>query len=73
MRLLYILSVLKTVLTWPDFRKKEGKEWTKAEDDAVRNPVIAAFEKEGHPYFASARLWDDGVIDPKDTRKVGQA
>ncbi|GMT19042.1 hypothetical protein PFISCL1PPCAC_10339 [Pristionchus fissidentatus] len=53
-----------------DRRKKEGKEWTKEEDDAIRRPVIQSFEKEGHPYFASARLWDDGVIDPKDSRKV---
>lgn len=37
---------------------------------ALRRPVEAKFEAEGHPYFASARLWDDGVIDPKDTRKI---
>ena len=32
--------------------------------------TIAHYEKEGHPYFSSARLWDDGVIDPADTRQV---
>ncbi|KAF8359669.1 hypothetical protein PRIPAC_94664 [Pristionchus pacificus] len=51
-------------------RKKEGKEWSKEEDEKLRRPVMESFEKEGHPYFASARLWDDGVIDPKDSRKV---
>ncbi|VDK50258.1 unnamed protein product, partial [Cylicostephanus goldi] len=40
------------------------------DDEALRRPVEEKFEKEGHPYFASARLWDDGVIDPRDTRKV---
>ncbi|KAK6744789.1 hypothetical protein RB195_011483 [Necator americanus] len=53
-----------------DKRKREGLEWTKEEDEALRRPVEEKFEKEGHPYFASARLWDDGVIDPRDTRKV---
>ncbi|MFW8589769.1 carboxyl transferase domain-containing protein [Glaciecola sp. 2405UD65-10] len=36
----------------------------------IKAPVIATYEKQGHPYFASARLWDDGVIDPADTRSV---
>ena len=37
---------------------------------AFKQPVIDTYEKQGHPYYASARLWDDGVIDPADTRKV---
>uniref|UniRef100_A0A915E4R5 Probable methylcrotonoyl-CoA carboxylase beta chain, mitochondrial n=1 Tax=Ditylenchus dipsaci TaxID=166011 RepID=A0A915E4R5_9BILA len=49
---------------------REGKEWTQQEEDALKKPIEGRFEQEGHPYFASARLWDDGVIDPKDTRKV---
>ncbi|CAJ0596634.1 unnamed protein product [Cylicocyclus nassatus] len=53
-----------------DKRKREGTVWTKEDDEALRRPVEEKFEKEGHPYFASARLWDDGVIDPRDTRKV---
>ncbi|KAL6725755.1 hypothetical protein Aduo_007786 [Ancylostoma duodenale] len=53
-----------------DKRKREGLQWTKEEDEALRRPVEEKFEKEGHPYFASARLWDDGVIDPRDTRRV---
>jgi 3-methylcrotonyl-CoA carboxylase beta subunit len=51
-------------------RKREGKEWTQEEEDALKKPIIARFEAEGSPYFSSARLWDDGVIDPADSRKV---
>ncbi|XP_040580378.1 LOW QUALITY PROTEIN: methylcrotonoyl-CoA carboxylase beta chain, mitochondrial [Lepeophtheirus salmonis] len=51
-------------------KAREGKEWTKEEEDALKKPIIDRFEQEGSPYFSSARLWDDGVIDPKDTRKI---
>merc|ERR1719220_610466 len=51
-------------------RRREGKEWTAEEEDALKKPIIARFEAEGSPYFSSARLWDDGVIDPADSRKV---
>jgi len=51
-------------------RRREGKEWTKEEEDALKKPIIDRFEAEGSPYFSSARLWDDGVIDPADSRKV---
>merc|ERR1719346_43277 len=51
-------------------RKREGKQWTQEEEDALKKPIIARFEAEGSPYFSSARLWDDGVIDPADSRKV---
>ncbi|CAD5206908.1 unnamed protein product [Bursaphelenchus okinawaensis] len=61
-------NVLATVQK--DQRAREGKPWTEEEEAALKRPVEERFEKEGHPYFASARLWDDGVIDPKDTRKV---
>jgi 3-methylcrotonyl-CoA carboxylase beta subunit len=40
------------------------------EEAAFKKPIIDAYEKQGHPYYASARLWDDGVIDPADTRMV---
>uniref|UniRef100_A0A914W408 Large ribosomal subunit protein mL44 n=1 Tax=Plectus sambesii TaxID=2011161 RepID=A0A914W408_9BILA len=53
-----------------DRREREGKTWTDEEDAQLKQPVTDRFEKEGHPYFASARLWDDGVIDPADTRAV---
>ncbi|KAK3096212.1 hypothetical protein FSP39_024508 [Pinctada imbricata] len=51
-------------------RAREGKPWTPEEEEALKAPVIKKYEKEGHPYFSSARLWDDGVIDPVDTRTV---
>ena len=44
--------------------------WSTEEEEAFRAPIRAQYEKEGHPYFASARLWDDGIIDPADTRQV---
>jgi 3-methylcrotonyl-CoA carboxylase beta subunit len=47
-----------------------GKQWTQKEKDDFEAPIVEQFEREGSPYFSSARLWDDGVIDPKDTRKV---
>ncbi|KAK7085902.1 Methylcrotonoyl-CoA carboxylase beta chain, mitochondrial, partial [Halocaridina rubra] len=51
-------------------RQREGKEWTDEEEQALKAPIIKRFEAEGSPYFSSARLWDDGVIDPVDTRHV---
>ena len=47
-----------------------GKEWAAEEEEAFKAPIREQYEREGHPYYASARLWDDGVIDPADTRKV---
>ncbi|CAH1789182.1 unnamed protein product, partial [Owenia fusiformis] len=49
---------------------KEGKQWTEEDDRAMKDPIIAKYEKEGSPYFSSSRIWDDGVIDPVDTRNV---
>ena len=40
------------------------------ERDAFEKPILETYEREGSPYFATARLWDDGVIDPLDTRRV---
>lgn len=50
--------------------QREGKEWTAEEDKKFRQPILDKYEHEGHPYYATARLWDDGVIDPADTRRV---
>jgi 3-methylcrotonyl-CoA carboxylase beta subunit len=47
-----------------------GKTWSKEDEEAMKAPLRERFEHEGHPYYASARLWDDGVIDPADTRMV---
>ena len=49
---------------------KAGKAWSGAEEEAFKAPIRAQYELQGHPYYASARLWDDGVIDPADTRMV---
>ena len=53
-----------------DQRKRDGKEWTAEEERELKKPILEQFEKESTPYFCSARLWDDGVIDPADTRVV---
>jgi acetyl-CoA carboxylase carboxyltransferase component len=47
-----------------------GEFATEAERDAFEAPILEAYEREGSPYFATARLWDDGVIDPLDTRRI---
>ena len=61
-------SVLATITA--EQKRREGKEWTAEEEKALKDPIIKRFEMEGSCYFSSARLWDDGVIDPIDTRKV---
>jgi 3-methylcrotonyl-CoA carboxylase beta subunit len=53
-----------------DQKDKSGENWTAIEEQAFKQPIIDTYEKQGHPYYASARLWDDGVIDPADTRMV---
>ena len=61
-------SVLATVKR--EQIEKAGKSWTREEEEAFKAPVRDKLAAEAHPYFASARLWDDGVIDPADTRRV---
>ena len=52
----------------------KGGKWSADEDTAFKAPIRAQYEKQGSAYYATARLWDDGVIDPADTRAVlGQA
>ena len=48
----------------------KGGIWTEEEEAAFKAPIRDQYEHQGHPYYASARLWDDGVIDPADTRMV---
>jgi 3-methylcrotonyl-CoA carboxylase beta subunit len=48
----------------------KGGSWPEAEEEEFKAPIRAQYEKQGHPYYASARLWDDGIIDPIDTRRV---
>jgi 3-methylcrotonyl-CoA carboxylase beta subunit len=47
-----------------------GKTWSAEEEAAFKAPIREQYETQGHPYYASARLWDDGIIDPADTRRV---
>ncbi|MGH6660212.1 MAG: carboxyl transferase domain-containing protein [Rhodospirillales bacterium] len=61
-------SVLATVKR--DGIEAKGGSWSKEEEDAFKRPILEQYETQGHPYYASARLWDDGIIDPKDTRRV---
>ncbi|ORY19980.1 carboxyltransferase subunit of acetyl-CoA carboxylase [Rhizoclosmatium globosum] len=53
-----------------DAKQKRGESWSVEEEEKFKKPIMDMYEREGHPYFASARLWDDGIIDPSDTRKV---
>jgi len=50
--------------------KRSGKEFTQQLSDKITKPIVEQFEKEGSAYYSTARLWDDGIIDPADTRKV---
>ncbi len=61
-------SVLATVKR--DGIEAAGKSWSAEEEDAFKAPIREQYENQGHPYYASARLWDDGIIDPADTRRV---
>ncbi len=48
----------------------EGREWAKEDEDAFKAPIRAKYEAEGSPYYATARLWDDGIVTPRETRRV---
>ncbi|HWJ85532.1 MAG TPA: carboxyl transferase domain-containing protein [Cellulomonas sp.] len=58
-------SVLATVR-----REQLGDEWSAADEEAFKAPLREQYETQGSPYYATARLWDDGIIDPADTRRV---
>lgn len=51
-------------------KKKQGVEWNEEEEEVFKSRVVEAYEKEASAYYSTARLWDDGIIDPADTRKV---
>jgi len=53
-----------------DARQARGESWNEAQEVALRQPILDQYDVQGHPYYASARLWDDGIIDPADTRAV---
>lgn len=61
-------SVLATVKR--DGIEAKGGTWSKAEEEAFKDPIREQYEHQGNPYYATARLWDDGIIDPAETRTV---
>ena len=61
-------NVLATVRG--DSLVKRGETWTPVQEEEFKAPILRQYEEEGNPYYATARLWDDGVIDPAETRTV---
>jgi 3-methylcrotonyl-CoA carboxylase beta subunit len=61
-------SVLATVRR--DSIEAKGGSWSEDDEEVFKKPIKRGYDEQGHPYYASARLWDDGIIDPVDTRKV---
>jgi len=53
-----------------DALQRAGEIMTDADEERLKAPIREQFERQGHPFYASARLWDDGVIDPLDTRRI---
>ncbi|TMX03117.1 hypothetical protein EJD97_018112 [Solanum chilense] len=51
-------------------KRKRGIKWTKEEEEKFKANVVEAYDREGSPYYATSRLWDDGIIDPADTRRI---
>ena len=60
-----VLSTLKR-----DNIEADGGKWSKAEEEAFRKPLLEQYEHQGHPYYSTARIWDDGIIEPAETRTV---
>ncbi len=61
-------SVLATLRR--DAHEAQGKSWSTEEEEAFKAPIRARYDSEGSPYFATARLWDDGVLAPSQTRRA---
>lgn len=53
-----------------DAIEAKGDSWSAEEEEAFKAPIRQQYETQGHPYYATARLWDDGVLDPLDTRRA---
>lgn len=53
-----------------DAKSAKGEIWNEAQQQAFRDSILKQYENQGHPFYASARLWDDGIIDPRDTRRT---
>jgi 3-methylcrotonyl-CoA carboxylase beta subunit len=50
--------------------EKSGKDWGRKEEDAFKAPIVEQYERQSSAYYATARLWDDGIIDPTETRRM---
>ncbi len=61
-------SVLATVRR--DGIERSGEQWSAEDEEAFKAPIRDTYEHQGSPYYSTARLWDDGIIDPADTRRV---
>ena len=61
-------SVMATIQR--DKKEAAGEKWSKAEEEKFKKPLLEQYEHQGNPYYATARLWDDGIIDPAQTRDV---
>ena len=61
-------GVLTTVKR--DQMSRDGRSLTEAEENEIRRPILEKYEREGSPYYATARLWDDGILDPVQTREA---
>ena len=61
-------SVLATVKR--DGMERRGEDWSAEDEEAFKAPIREGYEREGNPYYSTARLWDDGIIAPRDTRRV---
>jgi 3-methylcrotonyl-CoA carboxylase beta subunit len=61
-------SVLATLRR--DALVAEGREWSTAQEESFKEPIRDKYETEGSPYYATARLWDDGILTPQETRRV---
>lgn len=61
-------SVLATVRR--EGFEARGEHWSAEDEEAFRTPIRAQYDRQGSAYYSTARLWDDGIIDPTDTRRV---
>jgi 3-methylcrotonyl-CoA carboxylase beta subunit len=53
-----------------DALEAEGKSWSVEDEEEFKAPIRNQYEEQGNPYYATARLWDDGIVDPVETRRV---
>jgi acetyl-CoA carboxylase carboxyltransferase component len=61
-------GVLTTVKR--DQLEREGRAFSGEDEAAIREPILEKYDREGSPYYSTARLWDDGILDPAETRQV---